>query len=704
MDLYTKTYHPRKPNFISIDGFEIPVLLPDQPAEKYMRNYNLSTLKQKFTIDEIPRDIMAWDNTRKEAFIAAQWHKRFNGEWWLIKGQPIYITGPMWYFMNAWEMEKGGRADFRMEAVDWFQVWDHIVMDHNCFGMLQYKSRREGATEKALCALTDMTTKYRKSRFGIQSRDDEAAYDNYYRIVEANRKMHPWFKPVNKGNDAPEKRLHFTYPSKAVTHKNFSDEKGLEFEDTTPALESMIDFEPTKEKKYDGSRLRCYLGDEYGKILPSKMDVLAQWNIIKQCLSKNNEREIIGKSIIPTTVEEFESGETVEVCRKLWEQSNPLARTEAGRTVTGLYRYFRSYEHGAPIDEWGFHDKKGARAFRQAQIKAYLAAGDLDSLTAFKRKQPETVEESLALPGEQCVLYPALLDIQKERIEEWKSHNALVTGVDGMIRYPQAIRGDFLWTSGFGSDVRFVPSEQGKFYVSGHPDIPNKRISSDGYFKPGNTGVFGVGIDPVDHKATKGSDLAIAVFKTYNPMAETNIEYVTLANGEKEITNKWQMKTNRFVCTYSNRPYNPDEAYEDCLKCCIYYGVPAYCERQKPGMMRYFERYGYNAYLLYKPSWVKIGAKIEKEAGQHQSTAFTSLWSDLLKTHVSDFIETYVHKQQIEVFRNYNGENAGSCDIVVASGMALVASRQYEIKYEREAAMPQGQASPFPFSTFPINN
>lgn len=686
MSLYTKSY-AQNPDYIDIRGFEIPVPLPRKPKPQEFRNYGLPVEKQKFVREEVPKDVYLWDKIRYDRYVSEQWHKRKNGEWWLIKGREVYITGPAWLFFNHWDMEAGGKPDFRMEAVEWFLVWEYVCRDPNCFGMLDIKCRRLGDTEKSLCAGWEMATRYRKSWFGMQNINDLDAKANFDRIVSANAVMPRWFKPVHRGKETPEKALVFKYPSDTVTAKTVREGKGQQaefIEDKTPHLGSIIDFKATRLKAYDGKRLRVYHLDEPGKLSPKDMDVSKQWGIIRQCLSLHNELTIVGKGILTTTVEDIANGETVKVCQKLWDGANPADLTAMGRTSNGLWRYHRNYRLAARVDEWGFHKEDEASKVRQAQIDAFLKAGDLDGLSDYLRKVPDTVEESLAVPANQCILYPALLDIQQQRLHEWAIHNQVAAQDHRFRPYPVAQRGDFVWTNGFKSEVRFTPNPvSGKFWVSGHPDMPNHKILDGGLVLPGNRGRFTIGVDGIDHKGAQGSDFSISVFRVWDPNAETDIEWADTEGG-REIANKWAMKTNRFVCTYSRRPNNPEEAYEDCLKCAMYYGVPIFAEQQKPGVLRFFERNNMAAYTSRKAAWIKVGSKKSAEAGVHQSPGIAALWTDELKMHVYEHIETYVHSHQIAIFRKYTGDNANECDQVISSGLALLDMRQYLIRQTRE--------------------
>lgn len=704
MALYTKTY-PRFPTPINVRGFEIPIPLPVEPPLKEFRNYGKTANKQFFERDPAPKNIMTWDALKRDNFIAEQWHKRKNGEWWLIKGQKVYLTGTAWFFFNHWEVKSGGRPKFRIEAVEWFLVWDYILNDPNCLGMFDLKPRRVGDTEKALCAGYELVTRYRNSDFGMQNFNREEAVKNFGRVVNAHKKMPIWFKPINLGSDDPKKDLVFKYPPKHITAKGIAekdDSEEEEVEEVTQELNSSVSQRPTTLRSYDGQALRYYHLDEPIKILPKDMNVTMQWEIVQLCLTKYNANTIVGKAVFTSSSEDVANGETVKIGRELWNGADVNNKSSLGRTVNGLYRYFRDYVLSSEPDEYGFYDEEKAKEERDIKISALIRDGLFQEVANFKRRFPASVEEALAVPEKDCILFPHLLDMQMQRLEDYKLQNKLNENND----YPVAQRGNFVWTKGFKSEVKFVPDDaNGKFWVSGHPEVPNNWRISGGAVLPGNMGILTMGVDGVDHARSSakggGSDFAISVFRLFDNSVENKLEWIDGEHGA-EIVNKWAMRTGRFVCTYSYKAMRPEESWEDCLKCALYYGVPAFIERDKPGAIRYFQAHGFGAFCATMSRDMKGHyASKDVDAGAKQTVQLINQWIPELQMHVADFSETYVHQHQLAVFRNFTGDNRGECDLVVSSGMALLDARKYRWRAAREE---KKQEWVFPFETVPLQN
>jgi hypothetical protein len=220
-----------------------------------------------------------------------------------------------------------------MEAVDWFQVWYHCLRDTDCFGMLDIKGRRAGDTEKGLCAGYDISSRYFHSDGGMQATTDEQVEKNFRRLCKANAKMQPWFRPISVNSDDPRGNvLEWKYPPDQTREGAANRSKsGGQFN----GLESKISYMATTLGKYDGDRLRWWYLDEFGKIDPKKMDIKEQWRIVKLCLSLSNMRKIVGKALFTTTVEEIKGGDTITICREMWEDSDPHASASAGHDRRG---------------------------------------------------------------------------------------------------------------------------------------------------------------------------------------------------------------------------------------------------------------------------------------------------------------------------------------------------------------------------------
>jgi len=663
---YIKTF--TKNNFCEIKGVEIPIRLPDMPPRSEMMNYDLPKSQQIFRRIDVPKDLAKWEPKKEEEFIRREWHRRWNGVWMLIGGEPVYFTGCAYLFFNYWRAESGDYPDFRYEAIEYFQILDHVENDPNYYGIFDVKPRRIGDTEKTLCYGWDLITRYRSSWFGMMNKSDVDAQENFDRVVMSNRDMVYFFRPKSTGTDMPKEELIFRYRS--TTAENTHLEQIQE-------LRSRIDFKPTLFGAYDGKRLRFFHGDEPSKIRASKMRWSEQWPVVKLCLSLENGRRIIGKAALTTTVEDMDEGESIDEMRKLWDASNPLSLNKNNQTISGLLRVFRGYWLTAPVDQFGRHRVEEETKRREETIAQMRRAGLASEIVSYKRKFPASVEDALAVPDRDCVLLPHLLD---EQIGKLQRNNML-----GISYLNKPVRGNLVWKNGFGSDVEWRPSDNGRWSISGHPDIPNNRDFLNGYASPGNKGKFAMGVDPVDdYKPDGGGSYgAMAIHRMFDPTVE---DPAADAWGPNPIREK--MITDRCCLTYRYRPDNPYDFYEDCLMTAIYYGVDMLIEKAKPGLITYCEHKSYHKYLAFNPNMkVSIHKQVRAvDYGAPASSEAITAYVRELKSAVAIKVAAQTHLDLLEDHKQFTGtpQNRGKRDLTVAYGWALLYAQSMFIKTEKQ--------------------
>ena len=685
--LYTAEWNFENPYDVTpIDGFDIPVSLPKKPPKTYFNNTNKAVSNQKFEREVIPKDLMRWPERLRDKFVERMYHKRRNGEWWMIKGKEVYLTGKYWFYLNFWWTESGMFPEFREGDMNFYLVWEHCCRDKNCYGMLDIKGRRMGDTEKALNLVWEKSTGTRYTWCGMQNVKEDDAKDNFIRIVHAHNKI-PWFfKPIMKGSSAPTKDMEFDYPEEIYSRKKLKDKKKRGDIDSQGDLihkfspiQSRIDYETSVKGRYDGKRLAIWHLDEPGKI--TAFDVNEQWSIIKPALALQNGVKIIGKALWTTTVEDFESAKTMQNIQKTWNDSDPSNKNKNGRTKSGLYRYFRNCIYAFTVDEWGFHDKEACIEFVNNEKESFEQMTDWDGLADFMRKHPLSIEDVFKPPHNECVLFPALLDKRMTQIDTNKAGNGGDVSATGTHVKPLEIAGDFVWTGGFGGEVMWLPSKNGKWRVSHFPDKPNNFFKqADGLPRPGNDNQYTFGVDPIDHMAEKGegSDGGGAIYRRYNEIVDGNLDMDE--EGEVAEWDMWKMQTDRFVADYMDRPDNPYEYFEEMLKAGVYYGVPVFPEANRGSIIPWFYSKGFKHYIKGRPKETHIDQNkkkrkaFRKEKGIKANTAIIHLYTQELKKHVFSRWQTIHHKRIINDFRQYNVKNRTYRDLTVACGMALLAA------------------------------
>lgn len=696
-ELYTAEWDFVNPHgTIDIEGFEIPVVLPKKPSNKYIVNYGKPLSKQKFAREVIPSDILRWTEKRRDEYVAMMFHKRWNGEWWMIGGRAVYITGKFWFYLNFWWCESGMFPEFREESLNFFLVWEHCYRDKDCYGLLDIKGRRMGDTEKTLCIMYEEASGTRNVWCGMQNVVENDAHDNFLRIVASCVHMPFFFKPIVPSSTAPSKVMLFKYPEEIQTMKKLRAEKSKggqgqgDIVYKYPPINSRIDYEPSVKGKYDGKRLRIYHLDEPGKI--TAFNVNEQWQIIKPALAFQNGAKIVGKSIWTTTVEDFENSDTMQNIQKTWNESDPRQRNANGRTQTGLYRYFRNCVNAYAVNEFGFYLKEECYQQVRNEQAGYEAVTDWDGLAGFNRKHPITIEDVFRPPHNECVLYPIFLDKRIRQIGENKMGGEQTTMPNGQAVRPMEVSGDFAWESGFGGKVMWVPHHKGKWNVSHLPENPNAFYKlADGLPRPANAAKYTFGVDPVDHIADdgQGSDGGGAIFRRYNKLVDADLALEE--DGSVAAWEIWRMQTDRFVADYIDRPDDPYEYFEEMLKAAIYYGVGIFPEKNRGSILPWFNEKGFKHYIAWRPietradTASKKAKKFKQEKGISANPGVIHLYTQELKLHVFRRWQTYHHKRILNDYRQFNVKNRGKRDLTVSCGMALLAAMdQKEEKEEKK--------------------
>ena len=653
------------------------VRLPAMPYEYDMVNYGLPKEKQKFVRRPVPKDIKYWDPKDIREYVDAEWHRRRNGYWILIKGDPYYITGAADVYLNYWTTESGSNPSFKFGQLEWFWEWFDIENDMDCFGKVDIKCRRIGDTELALFATWERSTRYNNFNAGIIHLDNDGALRNHARLVNGNKFMPFFFKPVNTGTtQAKGGVLEFNVPSEKITKKRI--DEGYFSDEVAVGLNSTIYVEAAKTGAFDGVRLGTYYSDETFKNLSHKFDSWKQWKNIKKVLSLNNEKNIVGKAMMTSTIEEIEDGRALEIAVKFVEQSSKMMPN--GRSVTGLRVLFRGYHYGTETDEWGFHNIAQAKKERDEKVEFFRKNKMWEDLTDLFRKEPATLEEALSPISGSCILYPEMCE---ERLRQ------LDRGVDrnGRPQKPRGQFGDLHWVSTFGGKVKWVPNPRGKWFISQHPTVPNAWVMVNGKQYPANMAKARMGLDPFDSDEINenGSDGAFVVKKTLN-LSDEPEGLMLDENGE--VLNVEDMITNQYVCDYTYRPESPYEFYEDALKTCIYFGVAAYAEMDKPGIRVWFKEKGFKNYLQVKPDeLVSASSRKKEERGGTSTPQVISQYIDSLKLYIFKYVWTCHHPRILSNWKRFTKKDRTKYDLSVATGYAELAEldmRYTEKKEERE--------------------
>jgi hypothetical protein len=685
-----KDYNPHVAlcdNIPEIETYFITLPTTPPPIEKF-KNYGKEVMKQIYYRDRVPDKLMKLNRLdRDEAFavamkdkecadfIAMAWDKRLNGEWVLINGNPLYITGSYYFYLNFYQLDIGFPA-FRYNDLKQFWLWDfEVVKNNRVYGLCDLNRRRSGKTYKAGSILLDYVTRNENSFAGAQSKSDADAESLFHKaIVSPFRKLPFFFKPTYDKAGKMKKDIAFT-------------DNGV----TEGTLESWIDYRSSTDTAYDGEKLHRYFMDEGGKMKPPA-DPVKMWDKVKPCLIEDD--KIIGKCIVSTTIEEMEKG-GLEKFIKLWADSSRLEAdgkiNELGETLSGLIPYFTpSYEcylwdrFGYPIidnpsgyqledrrkqcSEEDFKlglDKLGAKEYLDLKFRSIK---DQRKKQDEIRKFPRTVTEAFRSSATHCHFN---LGIINDRMSEY-----LFDKEKGKVR------GNFEWKDGQeDTEVIWRPTPNGRWLMAYVLDQEqsNRKGENGGKRMPLNFDKFVIGCDPFKYNVTTSN-------KPSHGAGYQWMYFDQSIDGQKDEID-WL--TDDFVGEYLYRPATTDLFAEDMLMWAIYSSCKVNPEMNADIISKHFVRRGYEKYLHYGKKLVKKDGVVQiKENINSGATTLGGAMKDSLFASVDWYIETHGNRCKFPNFltdcREVGYDNISPFDSFVAGAYTLMPVRELKTRTKKE--------------------
>jgi hypothetical protein len=650
---------------------ELSGLLVQLPAvpEKDILFASLPKKDQRWRRLELPEELRKvasmedWASMPEEfrkkytSYISREYQRRRNGVWFYNNGVPTYITGNHYFFLQ-WSKIDIGYPDYLDFQRQLFLHLEACTVDPRSLGQVYVKCRRSGYTNMSASVLVNEATQVKDKLLGIMSKTGSDAQENIFmkKVVPIYKSLPFFFKPIQDGTTNPRMELAFREPSKRITKKNKTAQKG-------EALNTVINWKNTTNNAYDGEKLHILYLDEAGK-WEKPSDIRESWRIHRTCLLVG--RKIVGKALVGSTVNPLDRGG--RQYRDLYDASNPLERNENGRTKSGLYSIFiPAYDalegffdaYGMPVVEDpekevlsidGGTVSSGAKSFLKNERKALV--DDSYELNEVIRQFPFTTAEAFRDSSK-----ASLFNVQK--IYEQIQYN------QDLFPSPIVI-GNFVWKDGVAdTEVVFSPSTEGRWRIAWLPpaELRNKN-------KPENSWLGCGGVDSYDIDATvdgRGSKGACHMYNKFNMAHPSNM----------------------FVAEYASRPPLAKIFYEDVLMAAKFYGYPLLIENNKYGIARYFESRGYQDWLLDRPEHLGSGFGVKTKTKGIPSNS-----QDVIQAHAQS-IEAYIHAhvglneqtlefgkmyldRTLEDWINFKVDDRTKFDLSISSGLALLAAQGHK--------------------------
>ena len=574
----------------------------------------LSKLKTIFDWKDLPADF----KNKWHVYIDREFTKRDEGYWFYNKGNPTYITGAHYMYLQ-WTKIDVGKPEFREANRLFFIFWEACKADNRCYGMCYLKNRRSGFSFMASSETVNQATISSDSRYGILSKSGADAKKMFTdKVVPISVNYPFFFKPIQDGMDRPKTELAYRVPaSKFTRRKIVTNEKTEEL----AGLDTTIDWKNTGDNSYDGEKLALLVHDEAGK-WERPENILNNWRVTKTTLRLGS--RVIGKCMMGSTSNSLDKGG--ENFKKLYNDSDVTKRNRNGQTRSGLYSLFIPMEwnfegfidsYGLPVfntpkkpveDSYGQYIDVGVIEHWENEVEGLK--GDQDGLNEFYRQFPRTEEHAFRDETKNSIFNLA-------KIYEQIDYNEEVANLGNVTI------GSFSWKNGVkDTKVQFTPNPNGRFKVSWVPPLKlqNNIVIKNGFKYPGNEHIGAFGCDSYDISGTtdgKGSNGAL------HGLTKFSMENVP---------------ANMFFLEYISRPPTAEMFFEDVLMSLVFYGMPILAENNKPRLLYYLKRRGYRRYSMNRPDRSKNKLSItEKEIGGIPNSS-----EDIRQAHAAA-IETYIN-------------------------------------------------------------
>ena len=652
----------KKPGeIIDIQGLKIQ--LPIKPPKKKILFSNKKKADQKWVRQEIPSGLNRENASEYYEYIEEEFRRRREGLWFMNNGEPTYITGSHYMFIQ-WSHIDVGYPDYRDANRKFFIFWEACKLDPDCMGMCFLKNRRSGFSYMASAEMVNQATQVYDSNFGLLSKTGSDAKSMFTdKVVRIYRRYPFFFQPIQDGSSNPRVELAFREPAKKITKKHKHIEK-------SEALNSVIDWRNTADNSYDGMKLKLLIHDEAGKWTGST-SIAKNWSVTQTCLLLG--RKIVGKCMMGSTANKLEDG-GLEY-KDIYYDSNVEEKDLNRRTKSGLYSLFiPSYDNLE-----GFIDKYGKSIINTPDkpvvgiddIEINIGAKDYiknrrdglknntNALSEFKRQFPFTTEEAFRNDS-----LSSVFDVEK--IYQQLDYNEVTENL--------TTKGDFIWKGGVqDSQVIWIPNKKGKWEVSWFPPsiMQNMVVNKFGKKRPGNTINVVAGCDPYDHDTTTDGRRSNAACHIYH-----------------KFTLDGNLPSEQFICEYIHRPPKAEIFYEDMIKQCVFYGCQILVENNKIGIIKYFERRGYNDYLMDRPesTHTDFSRKQVTKGIPGSGVAVINAQAEAVATYIYDHVGLNTDTGEIgkcyfnnllDDWSRFDIDNRTKFDATISSSLALLASQKF---------------------------
>lgn len=603
-----------------------------------MPNWYMDTMKKWDDFDKKKKDDeLEFYDEKLEEFKRQEWDRRLNGFWYMNNGNPTYLTGLHYLYLQWWSIDIG-YPKFRIPDLEKFYFMEYCIQDPFCMGMLEVTKRRFGKSFVAGLFVTEYTTRTKMTNGGIQSKTGSDAKKFFAKtVVNPFRRLPKFFRPeydMSLGvNPKSEMRFQKTNVRGKKAEENVDKDE----------LGSVIDHQSADTVAYDGQKLHRYVADECGKT--TEVNVYDRHEVVRYCLL-DDEGQIIGKALYTTTVEKLttEKDGVQDAFKLLWEESNQEKRQENGTTSSGLYRFFMSAKRTRNFDDFGFPDEE--KTLAQILADRDTVKNNQRALSARIRKEPLTIDEAFSTDSDKCIFNVINIGAREAYLKEnpvFKRHVVFYRDIDQTVRWRNITdkEEDFHWVI-----TQFPKAGE-----------ENKHTFDVKTRKPARTSDGAIAIDGYSNSqgGKYGSKASAWIGRRYD-----------LLNPEH---------TGKAIGHLYGRPQIKETLHEQVLLAAEFYGYQAWYEHNSDDYLSYFRDRGRVGYLGSYPLSTIDPAKRET-ADRYKgfpTTPFSlTKQTDVGIMYFESHIDSIDFENLLEDAKKFDPNNRTDYDITVSFLMLIV--------------------------------
>lgn len=144
------------------------------------------------------------------------------------------------------------------------------------------------------------------------------------------------------------------------------------------------------------------------------------------------------------------------------------------------------------------------------------------------------------------------------------------------------------------------------------------------------------------------------------------------------LRRQYGLQSPKVVAIYKDRPKKVEDAFDNALKLCKFYGCKALVEATRISIKNYFERMQCLSYMMHRPqATANTSSKTNfKQYGVPATQAIIEHQLELIDTYIDNYCDTIQFPQMLDELLRYSYANKRKFDIVAAFGVCLLADEE----------------------------